>query len=340
MKKLQTRVVGTAALFLCVALIAGGLTWRLAARGRADAVSVGANAQAQMEEETAFIKWVDFNAPLAVLEQALRYDIDSRTEAVKLDWIALLAYSAAMNGGVYKGDKACGHIDALAERLRAGERMRDIVADMRYYRYYFEAYSAILAGFVGSYRLLHEDAPRYGLKVYSPVAKAYGFGHCDDFGDARTYGYKRSHLGNDLMGAVGTPVIAVEGGAVQALGWSEYGGWRVGIRSHDGLRYYYYAHMRKDHPYVKTLKKGDIVRAGDVIGYMGMTGYSRKENVDNIDVPHLHFGMQLIFDESQEEGEKEIWIDVYHIVRLLERHRMPVEKDAVTGEYVRAEVAA
>ena len=42
-----------------------------------------------------------------------------------------------------------------------------------------------------------------------------------------------------------------------------------------------------------------MVQAGDVIGYLGRTGYSRKENANNIRTPHLHFGLQLIFDESQ-----------------------------------------
>ena len=36
-----------------------------------------------------------------------------------------------------------------------------------------------------------------------------------------------------MMGQVGTPVIAVESGYVEALGWNQYGGWRIGIRSFD-----------------------------------------------------------------------------------------------------------
>ena len=55
---------------------------------------------------------------------------------------------------------------------------------------------------------------------------------------------------------------------------------------------------------------GKTVKAGDVIGYLGMTGYSSKENVNNINVPHLHFGLQLIFDEVQKEGTNQIWIDM------------------------------
>ena len=66
------------------------------------------------------------------------------------------------------------------------------------------------------------------------------------------------------------------------------------------------------------------VKAGDVIGYLGMTGYSIKENVNNINVPHLHFGMQLIFDESQVDSVNEIWIDVYQIVEFLKKNRSEV----------------
>ena len=137
------------------------------------------------------------------------------------------------------------------------------------------------------------------------------------------------------MVSVGTPIVAVETGRIEALGWNQYGGWRIGIRSLDSKRYYYYAHLRKDHPYVKTLKEGDIVHAGDVIGYLGMTGYSRKENVNNINVPHLHFGMQLVFDESQKETLAEIWIDVYKIINLLSRNTSPVSYNSETKEFNR-----
>ena len=166
---------------------------------------------------------------------------------------------------------------------------------------------------------------KYGLKAYFPLARGFDYSHYDDFGVSRSYGYKRKHLGHDMMGALGTPIVAVEGGVVEAMGWNRYGGWRIGIRSFDGKRYYYYAHLRKNHPYT-DMYEGKIVDAGEVIGYLGMTGYSRKENTNNIETVHLHFGMQLIFDESQKECNSEIWIDVYDIVRLLNLHRSSVVK--------------
>ena len=55
---------------------------------------------------------------------------------------------------------------------------------------------------------------RYGLKAFLPIAKNYSFSHYDDFGNSRSYGFKRVHLGNDLMGSIGTPIIAVESGII------------------------------------------------------------------------------------------------------------------------------
>ncbi len=323
-------------LLLC-ALI--GATLFLSFPGRiTDASSSSSGGEEEMKED--YIHWVEFNVPLEVLEQAYKYDVESHKngESVELNWIELLAYTAARNGGVFKDGKTSKTMDDLVERLRGGEKLQDITSGMRYYSYYMEAYTAILAQFIGEHEKVQDGKATtvYGLKAYSPIAKGYGFGHYDDFGNPRTYGYKRLHLGNDLCGSIGVPIIAVEGGVVEKLGWNQYGGWRVGIRSNDELRYYYYAHLRKGSPYAEGIKEGSIVQAGDVIGYMGMTGYSTKEDVNNVKIPHLHFGLQLIFDDSQIDGTNQIWIDVYNIVRFLERNRMPVEK-LESGGYIRAD---
>lgn len=134
---------------------------------------------------------------------------------------------------------------------------------------------------------------------------------------------------------IGTPIVAVESGYVEVLGWNQYGGWRIGIRSFDGSRYYYYAHLRQNYPYQEKLKEGDAVTAGDVIGYMGHTGYSATENVNNIDQVHLHLGLQIIFDESQKEGDHEIWVSCYNLTRFLYKNRAEVQKIGDTKEWRR-----
>ena len=124
-------------------------------------------------------------------------------------------------------------------------------------------------------------------------------------------------------------------GYVEAMGWNQYGGWRIGIRSLDGKRYYYYAHLRQNYPYAEGLEEGDLVLAGDVIGYMGHTGYSTTENVNNIEVTHLHWGLELIFDEERRAQGNEIWIDVYALTRFLARHSQQVQKVGDTREWTR-----
>lgn len=295
---------------------------------------------ASTNEQKDFIKWVDFRVSYEAMDKALKADINSLDEEVKLNWIEILAYLGTRYGGNFARYKA-KDMDNLINKLKSGESIESLTEGLSYYDYYLEAYTAVLGGFVGPFEIQVKDennneqkiwVRKYGLKAFSPIAGGYYYSHYDDFGNSRSYGFRRVHLGNDLIGSVGTPVIAVETGRLEALGWNQYGGWRIGIRSLDNKRYYYYAHLRKDHPYVKTLKEGDIVYAGDVIGYLGMTGYSRKENVNNIRTPHLHFGMQLIFDESQKETLAEIWIDVYDIVKLLNRNKSPVTYNSETKE--------
>lgn len=282
-------------------------------------------------EQKEYIKWVDFNVPLEVLEKTSSLDIKSHNneEKVKLNWIGLISYLATKYGGNFKSFKQ-SDLDNLVQKLKNGENIENMISNQKLYSYYIEAYTAILDEFIGEYEIEVDSngqkvfQKKYGVKAFLPVAKNYNFSHYDDFGASRSYGYKRVHLGNDLMGSIGTPIIAVESGTVEAVGWNQYGGWRIGIRSFDKKRYYYYAHLRKDHPYAKDIKEGSAVNAGDVIGYLGMTGYSTKENVNNINVPHLHFGMQLIFDESQKEGTNQIWIDVYSIINFLKKNRSEV----------------
>ncbi|MDR2090228.1 MAG: M23 family metallopeptidase [Clostridiales bacterium] len=285
-----------------------------------------------------FIKWCAFDVPYDALDKAMNLDADShKNGAGDLDWIELLTLLAVKYYGNFSSYKP-KDLDKLASDIRDGKDL-SALKNNKYYGYHNEVMRTVLGEYLGYYKLVRPDGTlseeRYGLKVFSPVAAGYGYSHYDDFGAGRNFGYKRRHLGHDLMGAVGTPVIAVEGGTVAEIGWNRFGGWRIGIRSFDKKRYYYYAHMRKGHPYAARFKKGDEVAAGDVIGYIGMTGYSGKEDTNNVKPPHLHFGLQLIFDESQANGASEIWVDVYALSRLLHKNRCETVFDRETKNHVR-----
>ncbi len=350
---------------LCIILILAG-AWHFQSGGNTAVQTANVNADTQEKD---YIKWVEFNVTCEAMKKAYRYDLDTYDKEVHLNWVSLLAYLGAKYGGDFTRYKE-QDMETIAEAFLNQETSEEkLAAEMTYYAYYREAYGAVLDGMVGEYDMeipvstesgekqqaeetTEDDEDKnteeegegeaatkwekvYGLKAFHPIAKGFPYSDYDDFGVSRTYGYRRNHLGHDMMSQVGTPVIAVESGYVAELGWNQYGGWRVGINSFDGKRYYYYAHLRQNRPYAEGLEKGDIVQAGDVIGYVGRTGYSAQENVNNIDEYHLHFGLQLIFDESQREGNNEIWVNGYELVKFLYQHQSEVQRNDETKEWTR-----
>lgn len=312
-----------------------------------DSIEIGTLNTAEGKKD--YIKWVDFTVPCEALEYACEQDIKAHEAGTELDWVALLAHTASKWVGKFE-KRAMRDMEKTAEaaldHAGSGQTATDFLEEsgkeLKYYPYYKEAYGAVLSGMIGPYEAQIREADGsvswhrvYGLKAYSPIAADFDYSDYDDFGAARSYGYSRPHLGHDMMGQVGTPIIAVESGYVEALGWNQYGGWRIGIRSFDKKRYYYYAHLRQNYSYQSDLREGSAVTAGQVIGYMGHTGYSVKENVNNIETVHLHWGIELIFDESQKESDNEIWIDCYQLSQFLRRHRSSAAKAEGTKEWKR-----
>ncbi|HEX3022933.1 MAG TPA: M23 family metallopeptidase, partial [Lachnospiraceae bacterium] len=75
----------------------------------------------------------------------------------------------------------------------------------------------------------------------------------------------------------------------------------------------YYAHL---HSYAPEIEIGDEVKAGDLLGFMGDTGYSKVEGTTgNFDV-HLHFG--IYYDEAGEEKS----VNPYWVLRYLEDYKL------------------
>jgi len=290
----------------------------------------------EAEAEKNFIRWVDCNIPYEVMLAAYEIQKKHKDSDINYDFADALAYLAIRNGNKFNTKTDIKRLYNLLDSLKEeeGKKIDDYYGTNKYYLYYKEAYHTIFAEFIGEYTSTQGEA-KYGLKCYHPFPKGYWYSHSDDFGNSRTYGYKRKHLGHDLFGSIGTPIIAVEGGTVTHLGWNKYGGWRIGIRSHDKKRSYYYAHLRRNKPYIEGLAIGSKIEAGQVIGYLGVTGYSNKENTNMNTKPHLHIGMQLIFDESQAEGAKEIWIDMYQICKFLSHNRASVIKEGEDYKTIR-----
>jgi len=148
--------------------------------------------------------------------------------------------------------------------------------------------------------------------------KRYSYTSTNDFGAARTYGGDRKHEGNDIIADMGTPIVTMTDGEITRLGWNEYGGQRVGVTSNNGT-YFYYAHMDR---YADGIVKGKSVKAGDLIGYVGDTGYGPPGTRGQI-IPHLHvqIGYKL---ENSVKGYT--WFNPYDIVKFLDDYRVTVIK--------------
>lgn len=150
--------------------------------------------------------------------------------------------------------------------------------------------------------------------VYFPVEQ--GVTYEDSWMFERNYGGKRGHEGCDLMPPKNRsgiyPVFSMTDGTVEKIGWLDKGGYRIGIRSPHG-GYFYYAHLSD---YGKDFREGDSIHAGDVIGYMGDTGYGPEGTRGKFDV-HLHLGIYVRTIDSAE-----VSINPYWILKSLDGHKL------------------
>lgn len=114
----------------------------------------------------------------------------------------------------------------------------------------------------------------------------------------RSYGGERGHEGTDIMPSVNEPgrfpVVSMTDGTVESKGWLELGGYRLGIRAPHGA-YFYYAHLDS----YADIEEGDTINAGDLLGFMGDTGYGTEEGTKGKFPVHLHVGIYLYQNEQE-----------------------------------------
>lgn len=146
-----------------------------------------------------------------------------------------------------------------------------------------------------------------------PLHKRFSYSYRDTWGEGRSFGGRRIHEGTDIFADYGTPVLSTCYGYVELIGWNRLGGWRIGIRSADNM-YFYYGHMSS---YARGIKQGVLVRPGQVIGYVGSSGYGRPGTSGKFP-PHLHFGVY------KDTGTREWAFDPYPLLRQWEKRPQTV----------------
>ena len=110
----------------------------------------------------------------------------------------------------------------------------------------------------------------------------------DTFSDAR--GGSRAHEALDIMASRHAAVRAVEDGHIQKLFTSKAGGLTIYEFDPTETFTYYYAHLDR---YADGLREGQMVKRGEVIGYVGSSGNASP------DAPHLHFAIFRLTPERQ-----------------------------------------
>ncbi len=129
--------------------------------------------------------------------------------------------------------------------------------------YYDEKGRSLRKAFLKAPLDLSRITSGYSRRRFHPILKIY-----------------RPHSGIDYGARKGTPIKTVGDGVVTKVGFAKSAGRYVKIRHTNGYETGY-NHMSK---YAKGLKKGKQVYQGDVIGYVGSTGYATG--------PHLDFRMK------------------------------------------------
>ena len=158
-------------------------------------------------------------------------------------------------------------------------------------------------------RTLRANNARYGIGGYNEHRTLYARSkHFDSAEEPR-----RLHLGVDIWGPAGTPVISPLDGIIHSFAFnnndSDYGATIILTHNLDGVSLHtLYGHMSLNS--LKNLEEGRHIRRGEVIAEFGM----RFENGNW--PPHLHF--QVIADMQGWKGdypgvcrysERQQWLD-------------------------------
>ena len=222
--------------------------------------------------------------------------IDSKPVEVRHNFAQGEITSSFWNAGVAAGltDNQIMHLAGIfgwdidfAMEIRAGDTF-NVVYEERYIDGEFVGYGDIVAAeFVNQGEqfaaIQHEDGNYYtpeGRSMRKSFLRApINFKYVSsNFSKARFHPVQKrwkAHRGTDYVAAVGTPVMAAGDGKVIEASYNKYNGNYVFIQH--GEKYTTkYLHFKK-----KAVKKGDFVKQGQTIGYLGSTGLASG--------PHVHY---------------------------------------------------
>lgn len=192
-----------------------------------------------------------------ILIRIFAFDVDFRTKITPLD--ELTAFVSLEDGKNAPG--------AESEILFTSIKLNDVTR--KYYRF-----RDAKSGRVDYYDESGKSAKKFLLRKPVPNAR---FGSPYGFRRHPISRIRKMHWGVDWTAPRGTPIIAAGNGRVEKAGWAGGYGKQTVIRHTNGYKSYY----NHQTAYAKGIRPGTRVRQGQIIGYVGTTGYSTG--------PHLHY---------------------------------------------------
>ncbi len=195
------------------------------------------------------------------LTQIFNGDIDFHHDLKRGDKFTAVYEMTYSNGALVK----TGQIQA-AEFINQGHVYRAVLfqADATHSDYYTPEGRSLKKAFLRSPIAFSRVSSGFSMARFHPVLNKW-----------------RAHKGVDFAAAMGTPAKATADGVV-AFDGQQSGYGNVVILNHQGNLSTVYGHLSR---FAKGLHKGERVRQGDVIGYVGMTGLATG--------PHLHYEFRV-----------------------------------------------
>lgn len=237
--------------------------------------------------------------------QEVRRDLEKKAEPISMNFSPLVwtglhnPYAkdqSPLSIAYFDGIGKDGNGDGFADRNNPDDTMMTLANYLRDYAYVEDGFTKAIMNLydkketVDQISTIAKIYAHFGTNALEarafPLPVTAHYSYRGTWGASRGWGGRRIHEGTDLFAGYGVPVRSVSYGVIEVKGWNEYGGWRIGIRDMHNT-YHYYAHLANFH---EGIKEGDIVEPGDVIGYVGSSGYG-KEGTSGRFPPHLHYGM-------------------------------------------------
>ena len=282
------------------------------------------------------------DVPLEAMEQVLKVVEENRNENLNndLNFVNLLSLLAAKYRG-YWSDFEDKDVNKLVCDFKKGLKESDLSKEIENYAAFKKIYSAVFSEMVGNYSIskivdrnskpVYES--KFGIKSYFPIAYDFDVNFVDNFEKENAHVNSISHLGVDISAKVQTPIVAVESGVVKSCSKTHDFGWQVVVESLDGLRTYYYSNCYGERPFVDGLMPKTVVKAGQVLAYVGATSRCSQKFIQAQNCPHLHFGMSV---KLSKDSKQSIWINPYRILQFLQHHKSVVQKqgDDYVAKYI------